>query len=149
MLLKLEKELAMQRGRIGENTSEDECIQVMQRKVNLGMNAILSISLAMARMIAHVQGKDLWQLLRAEMKQAVAKLLIEHAGIEMMSSVWGGEKIHELKKNTDISWQTLCDRVSFDELILALQQVNNEFSKKGIKLHKVLRKQLDVYSDKR
>lgn len=149
MLLELEKELAMQRGKIGENTSEDECIQVMQRKVNLGMNAILSISLAMARMIAHVQGKDLWQLLRAEMKQAVAKLLIEHAGIEMMSSVWGGEKIHELKKNTDISWQTLCDRVSFDELILALQQVNNEFSKKGVKLHKVLRKQLDVYSDKR
>ena len=65
ILLKLETELAIQRGKLGAGAGKDECIQVMQRKINLGMNAILSISLAMARMIAHVQGKDLWQLLRA------------------------------------------------------------------------------------
>ncbi len=39
----------------------------MQRKQNLGMNAILSASLALARALAHVQGKELYELLREEM----------------------------------------------------------------------------------
>ena len=45
----------------------------MQRKQNLGMNAILSISLAMARGVAHVRGQELYEFLREEML-----VIIEH-----------------------------------------------------------------------
>ncbi len=45
----------------------------MQRKQNLGMNGILSVSLAMARGVAHVRGQELYEFLREEML-----VIIEH-----------------------------------------------------------------------
>ena len=55
-LLLMELELATKRGKISPNASAEEKIQVMQRKANLGMNAVLSLSLALGRLIAARDG---------------------------------------------------------------------------------------------
>ena len=53
-------------------------MRLMQRKQNLGMNAILSISLAMARGVAHVRGQDLYEFLREEMLVIIERLAAAH-----------------------------------------------------------------------
>ena len=63
-LLLLELDLAMTRGKISPDAADDEKIQIMQRKANLGMNAILSLSLALGRLIAARDGKELPDILR-------------------------------------------------------------------------------------
>ena len=75
ILLNLELKTAKERGKLtGEETGE-ELIEIMQRKGNLGMNAILSVSLAVARMAAHLQGEELWMFLRRGLKEMMAKAL--------------------------------------------------------------------------
>ena len=69
-LLLLELELATKRGKIAPDASTDEKIQIMQRKANLGMNAVLSLSLALGRLIAAREGKELPEVLR-EMEVAM------------------------------------------------------------------------------
>ena len=59
-------------------TAPETRVAVMQRKQNLGMNAILSVSLALARAIAHVQGKELYELLREEMLAIIDDLAREY-----------------------------------------------------------------------
>ena len=63
-LLLMELELATKRDKISPNASADEKIQVMQRKANLGMNAVLSLSLALGRLIAARDGRELPEVLR-------------------------------------------------------------------------------------
>jgi enolase len=63
-LLMLELDLAVKRGKIAPNASAEEKILIMQRKANLGMNAVLSVSLAMGRLIAARDGKELPDVLR-------------------------------------------------------------------------------------
>ena len=63
-LLMLELDLAVKRGKIAPNASDEEKIHVMQRKANLGMNAVLSISLALGRLLAARDGKELPDVLR-------------------------------------------------------------------------------------
>jgi enolase len=63
-LLMLELDLAEKRGKIAPEASAEEKIQVMQRKANLGMNAVLSISLALGRLIAAREGVELPDVLR-------------------------------------------------------------------------------------
>ena len=63
-LLELERKLAVERGKLAENAPAEERIAVMQRKANLGMNAILSTSLAMGRLIAARDGVELSDILR-------------------------------------------------------------------------------------
>lgn len=63
-LLLLELDLAEKRGKIGADASAEEKIQIMQRKANLGMNAVLSISLALGRLIAAREGQELPDVLR-------------------------------------------------------------------------------------
>ncbi len=65
-LLKLELSTAQRREKLATDADHETQIQVMQRKQNLGMNAILSISLAMARGVAHVRGQELYEFLREE-----------------------------------------------------------------------------------
>ncbi len=119
-LLQLEQETAVKRGKVLAGVSGEEAIEIMQRKGNLGMNAILSMSLALGRMIGHVQGKDLWQLLRAEMKEAVTKTIIENGG------------------QADINQP-------FDELIKGLQKAEEKLHKEGIPLYQSLRKHMPIY----
>ena len=57
----------------------------MQRKQNLGMNAILSISLALARGVAHVRGQDLYEFLREEMLVIIERLAALH-GVAIQGS---------------------------------------------------------------
>ena len=63
-LLLLELDLAVKRGKIARNAPAEERIQIMQRKANLGMNAVLSLSLALGRLIAARDGKELPDILR-------------------------------------------------------------------------------------
>jgi enolase len=119
-LLQLEKDTAIKRGKVPAGVSGDEAIEIMQRKGNLGMNAILSMSLALGRMIGHVQGKDLWQLLRTEMKEAVAKTIVENGG----------------KADKD---------QPFDELIKGLQKTEEKLHKEGKALYQALRKHMPIY----
>jgi enolase len=69
-LLMLELDLALKRGKIAPSASAEERIQTMQRKANLGMNAILSMSLALGRLIAARDGVELPDVLR-EMETAI------------------------------------------------------------------------------
>jgi enolase len=64
-MLALELDLATRRGKIIPDASADEKVHTMQRKANLGMNAILSVSLAMGRLIAARDGVELPDILRA------------------------------------------------------------------------------------
>ena len=63
-LLDLERKVAVERGKLAEGAGADEQVAVMQRKANLGMNAILSVSLAMGRLIAAREGVELPDILR-------------------------------------------------------------------------------------
>jgi enolase len=69
-LLLLELDLAVKRGKIAPNASAEEKIQIMQRKANLGMNAVLSLSLALGRLVAARDGKELPDVLR-EMESTI------------------------------------------------------------------------------
>lgn len=62
-LLQLELDLAQKREKVGREATYDERVRVMQRKANLGMNAILSVSLALGRLLAAREGKELSDLL--------------------------------------------------------------------------------------
>jgi phosphopyruvate hydratase len=64
-MLALELDLAAQRGKIATSAGVDERIHTMQRKANLGMNAILSVSLALGRLTAARDGVELSDILRA------------------------------------------------------------------------------------
>ncbi|MFB3814208.1 MAG: hypothetical protein ACE14L_08855 [Terriglobales bacterium] len=63
-VLLLELELAIKRGKIARDAPAEEKIRIMQRKANLGMNAVLSLSLALGRLIAARDGKELPDVLR-------------------------------------------------------------------------------------
>ena len=69
-LLLMELDLAEKRGKINLGASAEEKIQVMQRKANLGMNAILSLSLALGRLVAARDGKELPEILH-ELEQTL------------------------------------------------------------------------------
>ena len=62
-LLGLERRLAIERGKLSANAPADEQVAVMQRKANLGMNAILSASLALGRLVAAREGCELSSVL--------------------------------------------------------------------------------------
>lgn len=63
-LLALEIDLAVKRGKLRRDASPQERIAVAQRKANLGMNAVLSASLALGRVIAAREGLELPDILR-------------------------------------------------------------------------------------
>jgi len=77
-LLGLEVETARRRGKLADDASTDDLIAIMQRKQNLGMNAMLSVSLALSRGIAHVQGKQLYEMVREEMLDIITRLAAAH-----------------------------------------------------------------------
>ncbi|MFH2204708.1 MAG: hypothetical protein ABIJ96_16460 [Elusimicrobiota bacterium] len=64
-LLRLELDLAQKRGKVAADASDEKKIAAMQVKANLGMNAILSVSLALGRLIAARDGVELPDILQA------------------------------------------------------------------------------------
>ncbi|HYL15280.1 MAG TPA: hypothetical protein VEV41_19740 [Terriglobales bacterium] len=71
-LLLIELDLAVKRGKIDRGASPEERIAIMQRKANLGMNAVLSLSLALGRLIAARDGVELPEVLR-ELESAIER----------------------------------------------------------------------------
>ncbi|MFC2164658.1 hypothetical protein ACFLT2_06660 [Acidobacteriota bacterium] len=120
-LLSLELRVAQRRGKIKDSTPMSEQIQVKQRKQNLGMNAMLSVSLALARGIAHLKGEDLYEMLRKEMLEIIEKLAVKN-GIKV-----GGSR--------------------FADYVIALQKTNQLLEEQGKELHQVLRDMTGIYSE--
>jgi len=125
-LLALELDQAVLRGQITEDASGTDQIDIMQRKGNIGMNAILSLSLALSRLVAHMQGKQLWQLLREDLVETMAKTI---------SATRPGE---------ERSWEEIRDGLTFDELREELQKVNAD-KPEGVTLFELLREALAIY----
>ncbi len=119
LLLRLEVEVARRRGKLTNGASPEDFVQVMQRKQNLGMNAVLSVSLAMARGVAHVQGRPLYELLREEMIAIIGRLAEQH-GVAVP-----GER--------------------FDDFVTALREVTRKLDEKGESLCETLRQLTGIY----
>jgi enolase len=145
-LLLLEKECAIKREKISSDTPEDELIKTMQRKGNLGMNAILSMSLALARLVSHVQGKDLWQVLREMMKETTAKTITANGGLDLLSGTIPNEKLEKIKGNNGGSWEQLEKELTLEELIQGLQKVNERATTEDTKLYQLIREHMPIYS---
>ncbi len=95
-LLKLELTTAKRRGKLADEADHNSEIGVMQRKQNLGMNAILSTSLALARGVAHVRGQELYEFLREEMLIIIGKLAAAHE-VAIEGSLFS-DYLHALRK---------------------------------------------------
>ncbi len=118
-LLTSEIETARRRG---QDVSDP--VKIAQRKGNLGMNAILSVSLALARFKAWSEGKELSDLLREQMTETMAKVVAEHD--------------HK-------DWKKLNEDLTFDELVTELQRVAADYKAQGLPLYQVIRKHLPIY----
>jgi enolase len=125
-LLSLELEQAISAGRITKNASKEEKIHAMQRKGVLGMNAILSMSLALGRAVAASDSKELWQLIR------------EMAGETMARFVDANTKG---KKKSLVDLKT----TDFDELQSLFREASKGAIKDGKDIYELLREQLPVY----
>jgi enolase len=119
LLLSLELGVAKRRGKFDDSSSIDDRISLVQRKQNLGMNAMLSVSLALARGLAHLKGQDLFELLREEMLAIIEKLA-DANGIEIAGS-------------------------RFADYVEALRKVNGLLEAKGLKLYQILRDMSGIY----
>jgi enolase len=90
-LLLMELDLAVKRGKIAPNASAEEKIQIMQRKANLGMNAVLSLSLALGRLIAARDGRELPEVLQ-EMESTIDRDYLY--GVKEAKPVAAPEAVH-------------------------------------------------------
>ncbi len=120
-LLGLELATALRRGKLTAASDPTETVRVMQRKQNLGMNAMLSSSLALARALAHVQGKELYELLREEMLGIIDDLATS-TGIEVEGS-------------------------RFADYVSTLRKANRVLEERGEKLYEVLRERTALYEE--
>jgi enolase len=118
-LLRLERDLAIERGKVSAKDAEAGT-QTMQRKQNLGMNAILSVSLALARAVAHIQGKELYGLIREEIYS-----IIEDLAKDYKVSIKGRE---------------------ISDYMVVLREVNQILEKQNKPLYEVLREKTKIYS---
>jgi enolase len=118
-LLRLERDLALERGKLSAEGPEAQK-QAMQRKQNLGMNAILSVSLALARAVAHIQGKELYGLIREEIFS-----IIESLAKDYQVQIKGKE---------------------VSDYIAALREVNQILEKQNQPLYEVLREKTKIYA---
>jgi len=120
-LLQLERRTAERRGKLAADASAAEVVAIMQRKQNLGMNAVLSASLAMARAIANVRGKQLWELMREEMCVIIERLANAH-GVSV-------------------------DGVCWEDYVTALRKAAAVVERDGTPIHAALRELTGVYED--
>jgi enolase len=125
-LLGLELAEATRIGRIQQSATKEQKIQVMQRKGALGMNAILSMSLALGRAVAAGQGRELWQLIREMSADTMSKFVAANAKGEKRSAA-------DLKK------------MDYDQLQALFRKTAADAIKEGKTLYELLRAQLPVY----
>jgi enolase len=120
-LLNLELKTAKRRGKLADDADQDERIRVMQRKQNLGMNAMLSVSLALGRAIARVRGLQLYELLREEMLSIIDKLAAHY--------------------------QVAIEGSRFSDYVSALRKAAQVAERAGRPLHEVLRELTGIYRE--
>ena len=123
-LLALEKQQAIASKRLSESADAEEQIHAMQRKGVLGMNAILSVSLALGRAVAARDGRELWQLVREMAADTMAKFIAANNG-EQLGVVKG---------------------MAFDELTSKFREVASEAIKSDKQIYALLREHLPVYT---
>lgn len=87
MLLEHERDLTIKRGALAADASGNEKIHVMQRKASIGMNAILSMSLALARLKGAVRGKELCEVISEQMMSTMAKTIAAHGGLGLLDEL--------------------------------------------------------------
>lgn len=126
-LLRLECREAIAAGLISENATAEDKIRIMQRKGVLGMNAILSLSLALGRAIAAKDGKELWQLIREMAMETMAKFVAANSNDESKKDVAA------LKAD------------GFEELKAEFMKTAQEAIKEDKVIYEMLREQLIVY----
>jgi len=110
-------------------------IQLMQRKAAIGMNAILSTSVAMMRLLAKIKGKDQWELIRETVNKIILKT------------------INAVKEKIPQAYQNQIPNVShdsiFEELTEALR-IAEKLRKKhlpNIPLYEFAREQTKIYEN--
>ncbi len=118
-LLQLELATAERRGKIAPDACAEDRINIMQRKQNLGMNAILSVSLALARGVAKIHGRELYEFLREE-----ALMIMEHLAAAHGVTIRGSR---------------------FTDYVAALRDVTDRLENKGQSLHEALRQVTGIY----
>ncbi len=126
-LLQLELSRAFDTGRLSTSATEDQRIHAMQRKAALGMNAILSVSLALGRMIAARDGMELWQLIRGIAVDAMAGFITACAPALAPEC----ESPHSM---------------DFEELKKMFREAARNPIDEGRDIYRLLREQLPVYS---
>ncbi len=94
-------------------------VATVQLKANMGMNAILAMSLALARFKAFSEGKELWQLLHEQLTGALEQL------------------VDGARRNGTAP--------SFDRLVADLSSANSRQGDSGRPLYEVVRDQLAIY----
>ena len=124
-LLALEREEALKCGRLDPKAPLDEQIHAMQRKGVIGMNAILSMSLALGRTIAAKEGRELWQLLREMAADAMAKFIVANGGKKDLKALRA---------------------LSFDDLQTEFRASAAAAIQQGKTIYELLRRQLPVYA---
>jgi enolase len=122
-LLGLELATAERRGKIAGDAPLEEQIRIMQRKQNLGMNAILSTSLALVRGVARARGQELYEFLREELLVIIERLTAFH-GVAITGS-------------------------RFEEYVAALRRVNAKLEAQKKPLHQALREVTALYERQR
>jgi enolase len=147
MLLSIELETARVHGALKANADIQQRIAVMQRKGLLGMNAILSVSLAISRMIAHIQGTDLCFLLRETMKKAMAELFIDHRDTVAAMDDVAGKAVVEASGDRTKAVSELVAAMSFEDMIAVLRRFASHLREQGEPLYSLLRKYIPVYPE--
>ncbi len=129
-LMELEKKKAIDQGRLSESASFDQQVKAMQRKSVLGMNAILSVSLALGRAVAASDGKELWQLIRTEAVNVMSGFICEHSD--------------DYKKGDEEKLRSM----DFDKLKDLFGKEAKKVIDKNEDIYPLLRKKLPVYGEK-
>jgi len=126
-LLAMEKAEATKLGWLSPDAPVEKQIHTMQRKAAIGMNAILSMSIALGRVTAAKEGKELWQLIREVATNTMAKFIAANAKD-------GGKDQAAMKS------------MPFEEVKALFRKTADQAIKEGKQIHQLLRAQLPIYS---
>jgi enolase len=143
MLLEAELKATQDLGLVDAAAASDRASRtaVMQRKGTMGMNAILSLSLALARLSAAVNGKDLWSGIRDQMTETMAKAIASGGGTKILPP----ELAQRVGSGAgEEAWRAIKAGLTMDELEQGLKALAKA-KPKDVKLHEILRQHLPVY----
>ncbi|MBN1755942.1 hypothetical protein JW877_06985 [bacterium] len=121
-MLQIECDLARQRGTIAPDATQNDNIKVMQRKINLGMNAVLSMSLALARLKGALHGQELCEVMQEQMTEAMSRVFAFNGGSKLLDRL--SEKLATHQK----------EKTRFEKLIELENQCGRDIPMNEVKL---------------